>query len=451
MGSVLNNLAAVKRKNSEVIAGNGVLEIETSASPVWHHMQRYSALSLLRHALTGQKGWKPAWRSPEPKSSYDVMIIGAGGHGLATAYYLAKNHGIRKVAVLEKGWLGGGNTGRNTQVTRSNYFWPQSAAFFDRSLQLYETLSRDLNYNIMLSQRGILTLAHSHHELEGIRRWANAIQINGVDSEMMTSQEIKKLIPLINLNCRFPIQGGFIQRRGGISRHDAVAWGYARAASDFGVDIIQQCEVTGFDIKAGRVNGVQTTRGPIKADKVSIAVAGHTSVLAKMAGFRIPVTSMALQAMVSEPIKPCLDTVVLSPIIHVYVSQSDRGELVMGGGADVYNSYAERGGIPLLEECVSSLMELFPAFSRLRLMRQWAGTVDVTPDTTPIMGKTPVDNLFVSGGWGTGGYKAIPAGGETMAWTIVNVRPHPLIEDFGLDRFETGALIDEGAASGVAH
>ena len=414
-------------------------------------MKGYSFLSLARQALSGHKGWPVAWRSPEPKKNYDVIIIGAGGHGLATAYYLAKNHGVTNIAVLEKGWLGGGNTGRNTQVTRSNYYWPQSAAFFDHSLKLYERLSQELNFNVMLSQRGVVTLAHSLHELEGIRRWANAIQINDIDSDVLTRDEVKKLMPLIDLDCRFPIRGGFIQRRGGISRHDAVAWGYARAASAYGVDIIQQCEVTAFNIQSGRVTGVNTTRGTIGADKISIAVAGHTSHLAGMAGFRVPVTSMSLQAMVSEPIKPCLDTMVLSPVIHVYVSQSDRGELVIGAGADVYNSYSQRGGIPLLEENIAALVELFPAFSRLRLMRQWAGIVDVTPDTTPLMGQTPVQNLYISGGWGTGGYKAIPAGGDTMAYTIANDQPHPLIADFGLERFESGALIDEGAASGVAH
>ena len=411
----------------------------------------YSFPALVGRALRGHRGWPAAWRSPEPKKSYDVVVIGAGGHGLATAYYLAKNHGIADIAVLDKGWLGGGNTGRNTQVTRSNYFWPQSAAFFDRSLQLYESLSRELNFNVMLSQRGVLTLAHSHHELESLRRWANAIRINGIDSELLTPAAIKKLVPPLNLNARFPIHGGFIQRRAGISRHDAVAWGYARAASALGAAIIQQCEVTGFDIRGGRVVGVATSRGPIAAARVCICVAGHTSVLARQAGFRLPITSMPLQAMVSEPVKPCLDTTVLSPTIHVYVSQSDRGELVFGGGADTYNSYAQRGGIPVLEENVAALIELFPAFSRLRLMRQWAGIVDITPDTTPIMGKTPVEELYISGGWGTGGYKAIPAGGETMAYTVANGSPHPLIADFGLERFENGKLIDEGAASGVAH
>jgi sarcosine oxidase subunit beta len=414
-------------------------------------MRGYSAFSLLRHAVSGHRSWKPVWRSPEPKKNYDVVIIGAGGQGLATAYYLAKNHGIKNVAVLEKGWLGGGNTGRNTQITRSNYFWPQSAAFFDHSLQLYEGLSQDLNFNVMLSQRGILTLAHSQHELDGMRRWANAIKINGVDAEVLTPADVKKLVPIIDLDCRFPVRGGFIQRRGGVSRHDAVAWGFARAASALGVDIIQQCEVTAFNIESGRVTGVNTTRGTIGADKVSIAVAGHTSELAKKAGFRVPISSMNLQAMVSESIKPCLDTVLTSSLIHMYVSQSDRGELVFGGGADLYNSYAQRGGVPLLQEVVASLLELVPAFSRLRLMRQWAGICDITPDTTPIMGPTPVQNLFISGGWGTGGYKAIPAGGDTMAYTIANGKPHPLIDEFGLKRFTSGKLIDEGAASGVSH
>ncbi len=414
-------------------------------------MKGYSAFSLLRNAVSGHRLWKPVWRTPELKKCYDVVIIGAGGHGLATAYYLAKKHGVRNVAVLEKGFIGGGNTGRNTQVTRSNYFWPQSAAFFDHSLKLYENLGRDLNFNVMLSQRGVLTLAHSDHELESLRQRANAIRINGVDSELMTPAQIKKLVPLIDLHPRFPVYGGFIQRRAGISRHDAVAWGYARAADAQGIDIIQQCEVTDFEIAGGRVTGVNTTQGRIAADKVSIAVAGHTSVLAAKAGFPVPITSMALQAMVSEPVKPCLDTMLTSSVIHMYVSQSDRGEIVLGAGADTYTSYAQRGGIPVLEENVAALLELIPAFSRLRLMRQWAGIVDITPDTTPIMGQTPVQNLYISGGWGTGGYKAIPAGGDTMAHTIANDEPHPLIADFGLERFERGALIDEGSSSGVAH
>ncbi len=414
-------------------------------------MHHYSFFSLLSGALGGHRRWSQAWRSPTPRKAYDVVIIGAGGHGLATAYYLAKKHGVRNVAVIEKGWLGGGNTGRNTQVTRSNYFWPESAAFYEHSLKLYEGLSHELNFNVMLSQRGILTLAHSHHELESLRRWANAIQVNGIDSELMSPEEIKKLVPLIKLDARFPVHGGFIQRRGGISRHDAVAWGYARGANALGVDIIQQCEVTGFRQQGDRVVGVDTSHGSISAGSVVLSVAGHSTVLAGKLGLRLPINSMALQAMVSEPIKPCLNTVVLSPTVHMYVSQSDRGELVIGGGADVYTSYAQRGGLPAFHHNVAALLELFPAFRQLRLMRQWAGIVDITPDTTPIMGRTPVEGLYINCGWGTGGYKAIPAGGDTMAYTVANGKPHPLIAKFGLDRFASGALIDEGAAAGVAH
>jgi len=414
-------------------------------------MKKYSFLSLLGGAMTGHRRWRPVWRNPEPRPAYDVVIVGAGGHGLATAYYLARKHGIRNVAVLEKGWLGGGNTGRNTQVSRSNYFWPQSAAFYEHALKLYEGLGEELGFNIMLSQRGILTLAHSRQELESLRRWANAIQVNRIDSELMTPAQIKKRVPLINLGARYPIHGGFIQHRGGISRHDAVAWGYARAADGLGVDIIQQCEVTDFMQDGGRLAGVHTTRGAIGADRVVLSVAGHSSVMAAKLGLRLPISSMALQAMVSEPIKPCLDTTVLSSSVHMYVSQSVRGELVIGGGADVYTSYAQRGGLPAMHDTVTALVELFPAFSRLRLMRQWAGIVDITPDTTPIMGKTPIEGLYLNCGWGTGGYKAIPAGGDTMAYTVAHDEPHPLIRAFGLDRFERGALIDEGAAAGVAH
>lgn len=414
-------------------------------------MQRYSFLNLAWQALRGNTGWRPAWREPALKRGYDVVVIGGGGHGLATAYYLASRHGVRNVAVLERGWIGGGNSGRNTQVTRSNYFHPVSSSFYDHSLRLYEGLSAELNFNVMLSQRGLLQLAHSEHELEMNRRWCNAILMNGVDSEMLTPGQVKRLAPAINLQSRFPIYGAFMQRRAGISRHDAVVWGYARAASESGVDIVQSCEVTGFDLANGRVRGVQTSQGPVAADKVVMSVAGYSSQLGRLAGLRLPITTMALQAMVTEPVKPVLDVVVNSATIHAYVSQSDRGEIVIGAGADVYNSYAQRGGLPQQRATIGAVLELFPGFSRLRLMRQWAGRVDITPDTSPLMGLTPVDGLFINCGWGTGGYKAIPAGGDTMAHTIVNGKPHPLIASFGLERFKTGALIDEGAAAGVAH
>jgi sarcosine oxidase subunit beta len=316
---------------------------------------------------------------------------------------------------------------------------------------LYETLGHDLNFNVMLSQRGIVSIASSLHELELNHRWANAIQLNGVDSEMLTPAGLKRLMPRVNLHARMPIVGGFVQRRGGISRHDAVNWAFARAADSLGVDIIQNCEVKSFEWSGARITGVVTSRGTIGAGKVASAVAGHSSELARLAGFRLPLTSMTLQAMVTEPVKPLLDTVLLSPAVHVYVSQSDRGELVIGGGADVYHSYMQRGTLATTEAVITALVELFPSFSRLRLMRQWGGVVDVSPDTSPIIGKTPVPNLYISCGWGTGGYKAIPAGGDTLAYTIANDTPHPLITAFSLGRFARSALVDEGAAAGVAH
>jgi sarcosine oxidase subunit beta len=414
-------------------------------------MQRYSLGQVLWQALRGNTGWQPAWREAKLKNRYDVVVIGGGGHGLATAYYLAKKHAVRNVAVLERGWIGGGNSGRNTQVVRSNYFYPASSSFYDHSLKIYEELGRELNFNVMLSQRGVLNLAHSEHEMELQRRWCNSIVMNGIESELLKPEEIARLAPPLNLKGRYPVFGGFIQRRGGICRHDAVVWGYARGASGLGVDIVQSCEVTGFDISGSRVRGVQTSQGFVAADKVVMNVAGYASVLARRAGLTLPITTMALQAMVTEPVKPVLDTIVISGLVHAYVSQGDRGEIVIGGGADAYTSYAQRGSLPQMRDVVRAVVELFPSFSRLKLMRQWAGRVDITPDTSPLMGLTPIDGLFINCGWGTGGYKAIPAGGDTMAHTIATGIAHPLIEKFSLERFRTSALVDEGAAAGVAH
>jgi sarcosine oxidase subunit beta len=415
--------------------------------------QTYSIFSLVRNALSHHQDWQEAWRSPDPKPEYDVVIIGGGGHGLATAYYLAKEHGITNVAVLEKGWLGGGNTGRNTTVVRSNYLWDESAHLYEFSLKLWEGLSQDLNYNVMFSQRGLVSLAHSQHEMQALRRRVYAIKLNGIDSEFLTPAQLKEWCPIIHVDrdARYPILGASLQRRGGVARHDAVAWGFARAADARGVDIIQNCEVTGLRAENGRVTGVETTRGAIGAKKVAIAVAGHSSVLCAMAGFRLPISSHVLQAMVSEPIKPVLNTVITSGLVHVYVSQSDKGELVFGAGIDSYNSYSQAGSPPITEGMLNALTDLFPIFSRLRFLRQWGGIVDTCPDASPIIGKTPVENLFLNCGWGTGGFKATPGSGFVYAHTIATGEPHPLAAPFSLERFSTGYLIDEHGASGVAH
>jgi sarcosine oxidase subunit beta len=416
-------------------------------------MTRYSVFSLIRQGLAGHRGWSPAWRSAAPKPRYDVVIIGGGGHGLATAYYLAKNHGVRNVAVIEKGWLGGGNTGRNTTVIRSNYFFPESAAVYDLALRLYEKLSDDLNFNIMLSQRGLLFFAHSHHEMELFARSVNAMQLNGIHAELLDAQDVRKLVPILNFSdeARFPIHGAFYQGRGGIARHDAVAWGYARGADTLGVDIIQNCEVADFRISGGRVTAVETSKGVIEAGAVGLAVAGHSGVMAAKAGFRLPVTSYALQAMVSEPVKPILNTVAISPATGTYVSQSDKGELVFGGGLDLYPSYAQRGNLPVVETVVAGLTEMFPIFRELKMLRKWAGLVDVVHDSSPILGPSPVDGLYLNCGWGTGGFKAIPAGGYLLAHIIATGRHHIYSEAFDLKRFTTGALVDEAAAAGIPH
>ena len=415
--------------------------------------KRYSIFSLARNARKYHENWAEAWRSPEPKASYDAIVVGGGGHGLATAYYLAKEHGLNNEAVVEKGPIGLGNTGRNTTVIRSNYLWDESAAIYELSLKLYEGLSQDLNFNIMLSQRGLISLAHNQHDMREIQRRVNAIRLNGIDSEMLTLTELRERVPILNMspNSRYPVIGASIQRRGGIARHDAVAWGYARGADARGVDILQHTEVTGFRIQSGRVEGVETGRGFIAAPKVAVAVAGHSSVLAEMAGFRMPIQSHPLQALVSEPLKPIFNTVLMSSTVHVYLSQSDRGELVMGAGIDGYNSYAQRGSPMILEDMLAAAVELFPVFSRIKMMRQWGGIVDVCPDASPIIGKTPVSGLYFNCGWGTGGFKAIPGSGFVFAHTIAQSEPHEIAKPFALDRFTTGALIDEHGAAGVAH
>jgi sarcosine oxidase subunit beta len=417
-------------------------------------MKKYSIFQLAKNAITNHKNWQQLWRSNKPKKSYDVIIVGGGGHGLATAYYLAKNHGITNVAVIEKGYLGGGNTARNTTIIRSNYLWDESAHLYEHSMKLWEQLTQDLNYNIMFSQRGVLSLGHTLQEMRDIERRVNANRLNGIDSEILTVSQIKKLVPLLNCsrNARYPIMGASFQPRGGVARHDAVAWAYARAADALGVDIIQKCEVTNFVIENGTVKGVNTrSHGPIMAESVGCAVAGHSSVLAKMAGFELPIESHPLQAFVSEPIKPILNTVVMSNQVHGYISQSDKGDLVIGAGIDTYNGYGQRGSYRVIEQAVQAILELFPAFSRVRMNRQWGGIVDVSPDACPIITKTPVDNLYINSGWGTGGFKATPGSGHVFASLIANGQANSLAKPFSMERFYTGALIDEHGAAGVAH
>ncbi len=415
--------------------------------------RRYSLFNLIREGLRGHSGWEPAWRDASPKSGYDAVIVGGGGHGLATAYYLARQHGMTNVAILEKGWIGGGNAGRNTTIIRSNYLYDESAAIYEHALKLWEGLGRELNFNIMMSHRGVLNLAHDDDEARQLKRRSEANRLNGIDSEYLDAKQVKEFCPIIDISqdVRFPVIGAALQRRGGVNRHDAVVWGFARQASAMGVDIVQNCEVTGIKVEAGRVTGVETTRGFIRTPKVASVAAGHSSVIAGMVGLRLPIESHPLQALVSEPIKPILPCVVMSSAVHAYCSQSDKGELVIGAGIDHYLSYTQRGGFNIIENELSSLLELFPTFSRLRMMRQWGGIVDLAPDASPIISKTPVKGFYVNTGWGTGGWKATPGSGQVFADLIAKDEPGPIAAPFAIERFVTGRLVAEHGAAAVAH
>lgn len=417
-------------------------------------MQRYSALGLVTQAVRHNENWQRVWRNPTPKKHYDIIVVGGGGHGLATAYYLAKLHGVTNVAVVEKGYLGGGNTGRNTTIVRSNYLWDEAAHLYEHAMKLWEGLSQDLNYNVMFSQRGVLNLGHTLQDMRDIQRRVNANRLNGIDSEVLDTKQVQELVPIMDCsaNSRYPILGASWQPRAGVARHDAVAWGYARAADALGVDLLQQTEVVDMIIEEGAVKGVRTERyGDLYADRVGCVVAGNSGVLAKMAGFKLPLESHPLQALVSEPIKPVLHTVVMSNHVHGYVSQSDKGDLVIGAGIDSYNGYGQRGSFPTIEHTLQAIIELFPIFSRVRMNRQWGGIVDTCPDACPIISKTPVRNLFFNCGWGTGGFKATTGSGHVFAASLAKGEMHPLAEPFSMFRFHSGALVDEHGAAGVAH
>jgi len=417
-------------------------------------MVHFSISTLVRKAIGADGRWPQQWAKPEPKKEYDVIIVGAGGHGLGAAYYLAKEHGITNVAVLEKGWLGGGNTGRNTTIIRSNYLYDESATLYDHALGLWEGLSQDINYNVMFSQRGVMMLAHTVHDEQVFKRHIHANCLNGVQNEWLTADEAKAFCPPLNISqkARYPVVGAALQRRGGVARHDAVAWGYARAAAARGADIIENCAVTGIRRASdGRVSGVETSRGYIGAKKIAVSAAAGSSLVMNMAGVQTPIECFPLQALVSEPIEPAFPCVVLSNTVHAYISQSDKGELVIGSGTEQYQSYSQGGPLHSVEHTVSAICEMFPVFTRLRMLRHWGGTVDVTPDRSPIIAKTPVPGLYLNGGWGTGGFKATPGAAHLLAWTVAKDEPHPINAPYTLERFRTGRLIDEAAAAAVAH
>ena len=408
-------------------------------------MQKYSVFSLVKNAFTNHENWEVAWKDPEPKKEYDVIIVGGGGHGLATAYYLAKEHGITNVAILEKGWIGGGNVGRNTTILRSNYMFDSNAHFYEFGMKLWETLSQELNYNVMYSPRGIINLAHSDAQMNAYARRGNSMRLNGIDAILLGRDDLKKMIPFADFSetCRFPIHGGLMQPRGGTARHDAVAWGYARQADSMGVDIIQNCEVTGFDVNNGKIEGVQTSRGNIKTKKVGLCVAGSTTLLADMLNMRLPIEAHVLQACVSEPVKPLLHNVVTFGAGHFYCSHSDKGERVMGGDLDGYNSYAQRGNMPMIQHVLTGGLAVFPNFSRLKMLRTWGGIMDMSMDGSPIIDKTHIEGVYLNCGWCYGGFKATPSSGFVFAHTIAQDQVHELNSDFNLERFHTGKIIDE--------